>query len=69
MTVKVNTDVKGWFRGVFGLQLVLHLAWKMCAEHATVILLKSNRRISQLTCLVAIAITLALGECSQASRY
>ena len=36
--------MKGWIRGVFGLQSVIHLAWKMWAEHATAILLNSNRR-------------------------
>ena len=38
---------------VFEFQSILHLAWKMWAEHATVILLKSNRRfeIDHLVCV------------------
>ena len=45
--------MKGWIRGVFGFQSVLHLAWKMWAEHATAILLNSNRRfeINRLVCV------------------
>ena len=45
--------MKGWIRGVFGFQSVLHLAWKMWAEHATATLLSSDRRfaIDRLVCV------------------
>ena len=45
--------MKGWIIGMFGFQLVLHLAWKVWAEHATAILLNSNRRfeINRLVCV------------------
>ena len=36
--------MKGWIRGVFGFQSVLHLALKMWAECATAILLNLNKR-------------------------
>ena len=39
----MGAGVKGWIKGVFEFQSVLRLAWKMWAEHATAILLNSNK--------------------------
>ena len=45
--------MKGWIRGVFGFQSILHLAWKMWAEHATAVLLNLNKRF-EIDCLVCV---------------
>ena len=46
----MGAGVKGWIKGVFEFQLVLRLACKMWAEHATVILLNSNKSF-EIDCL------------------
>ena len=46
----MGAGVKGWIKGVFEFQWVLRLAWKMWAEHATAILLNSDKSF-EIDCL------------------
>ena len=49
----MGAGVKGWIKGAFEFQSVLRLALKMRAEHATAILLNSNKSF-EIDCLFCV---------------
>ena len=71
----MGAGVKGWIKGVFEFQSVLHLAWKMWAEHATAILLNSNKsfEIDCLFCVGRMGLNVVIASfvkfCNSSSNY
>ncbi len=60
----MGAGVKGWIKGVFEFQSVLCLALKMRAEHATAILLNSNKsfKIDCLFCVGRMALKVVIAS-------